>query len=100
MKKAERELKAEVDRWFDEANESTAKRISYTEWIRAAMNFRLGRHKQKRLEKIRQAKTELEAEAKAELERGPDPGEEHHKGKPTGKPRIRPDATLLIRKVE
>ena len=85
MKKAERDLEEQVDRWFEEAE-----RIDREEdqlygpdksgdelpaWVA---------DKQKRLEKIRQAKAELEAEAKAELERGP--VKNTHKGKPTGIP--------------
>ena len=87
MKKAERELKAEVDRWFDEAERIDREEDELygvdksgdelPDWVA---------DKQKRLEKIRQAKAELEAEAKAELERGPDPVKNTHKGKPTGKP--------------
>src|SRR5215475_3917816 len=87
MKKAERDLEEQVDRWFEEAE-----RIDREEdqlygpdksgdelpaWVA---------DKQKRLEKIRQAKAELEAEAKAELERGRDPVKNTHKAKPTGVP--------------
>jgi hypothetical protein len=87
MKKAERDLKAEVDRWFDEAERIDREEDELygadksgdelPDWVV---------DKQKRLEKIRQAKTELEAEAKAELERGPDPVKNTHKAKPTGIP--------------
>jgi transposase len=87
MKKAEEELKAEVDRWFAEAERIDREEDELygadqsgdelPEWVA---------DKQKRLEKIRQAKAELEAEAKAELERGRDPVKNTHKAKPTGVP--------------
>jgi len=87
MKKAERDLKAEVDRWFEEAERIDREEDELygtdrsgdelPEWVA---------DKQKRLEKIRQAKAELEAEAKAELERGPDPVKNTPKAKPTGIP--------------
>jgi transposase len=87
LKKAERDLKAEVDRWFDEAERIDREEDELygadksgdelPEWVA---------DKQKRLEKIRQAKAELEAEAKAELERGRDPVKNTHKAKPTGIP--------------
>jgi transposase len=87
MKKAERDLKAEVDRWFDEAERIDREEDELygadksgdelPDWVV---------DKQKRLEKIRQAKAELEAEAKAELERGPDLVKNTHKAKPTGIP--------------
>ena len=85
MKKAEKDLKAEVDRWFAEAERIDGEEDEFNgadksgdelpEWVA---------DKQKRLEKIRQAKAELEAEAKAELERGRDPVKNTHKAKPTG----------------
>jgi transposase len=87
MKKAEEDLKAEVDRWFAEAERVDREEDELygadksgdelPEWVA---------DKQKRLEKIRQAKAELEAEAKAELERGRDPVKNTHKAKPTGVP--------------
>jgi len=87
MKKAEKDLKAEVDRWFAEAERIDREEDELygadksgdelPEWVA---------DKQKRLEKIRQAKAELEAEAKAELERGRDPVKNTHKAKPTGVP--------------
>jgi len=87
MKKAEEELKAEVDRWFAEAERIDREEDELygadksgdelPEWVA---------DKQKRLEKIRQAKAELEAEAKAELERGRDPVKNTHKAQPTGVP--------------
>src|SRR5215831_2167365 len=91
MKKAERDLKSEIDRWFEEAERidreedelygADKRGDELPEWVA---------DKQKRLEKIRQAKAELEAEAKAELEHGPDPVKNTHKAKPTGIP---PDKT-------
>ena len=69
MKKREAELKAEVDRWLKAAEAADAEedRLHGTrrgdempDWVA---------DKQKRLEKIRQAKAELEAEAKAAAER-------------------------------
>jgi len=87
MKKAEEDLKAEVDRWFAEAERVDREEDELygadksgdelPEWVA---------DKQKRLEKIRQAKAELEAEAKAELERGRDPVKNTHKAQPTGVP--------------
>lgn len=87
MKKKEIDLKAEVERWFREAERldreedelyGVEKRgDELPDWVA---------DKQKRLEKIRQAKAELEAEAKQELERGPDPNKTGHKPKPTGTP--------------
>jgi len=87
MKKAEKDLKAEVDRWFEDAERIDREEDELygadksgdelPEWVA---------DKQKRLEKIQQAKAELEAEAKAELERGPDPVKNTHKPKPTGTP--------------
>jgi len=87
MKKAERDLKAEVDRWFDEAERIDREEDELygagksgdelPDWVA---------DKQKRLEKIREAKAELEAEAKAELKREPDPVKNTHKAKPTGIP--------------
>lgn len=87
MKKAERELKAEVDRWFEEAERIDREEDELygvdksgdelPDWVS---------DKQKRWKKLQQAKAELEAEAKAELERGPDPQKTGHKPKPTGTP--------------
>ena len=87
MKKKEMDLKAEVDRWFKEAERmdreedelygADKRGDELPDWVA---------DKQKRLEKIQQAKAELEAEAKQELERGPDPNKTGHKPKPTGTP--------------
>jgi len=88
MKKAEEELKAEVDRWFAEAD-----RIDQEEdalygadksgdelpaWVS---------DKQERLKRIQKAKAELEAEAKAKAEQGSNPEKTRHEKKPTGKPK-------------
>lgn len=91
MKKAEQDLKAAVEGWFNEAERLDREEDELygadksgdelPEWVA---------DKQKRLEKIQQAKAELEAEAKAELEQGPDPQKNSHKAKPTGTP---PDKT-------
>jgi len=95
MKKTEDRLKAEVERWFAEAD-----RIDREEdelygvdksgdelpgWVR---------DKQERLKRIRQAKAELEAEAKAEAEREPDPNKTGHKPKPTGVPKEKQQRNL------
>jgi transposase len=87
MKKTEADLRAEVDRWFEEAERTDREEDELygadqrgdelPDWVA---------DKQKRLEKIRQAKAELEAEAKAEAEQGPDPNKTGHKAKPTGTP--------------
>ena len=87
MKKAERRLQAEVERWFEEAQRIDAEEDrkygadqrgdELPDWVA---------DKQKRLEKIQQAKAELECEAKAQLEQGPDPTKTGHKPKPSGKP--------------
>ena len=88
MKKAEQDLKAEVERWFAEAE-----RIDQEEdalygadksgdelpaWVS---------DKQERLKRIQQAKAELEAEAKAEAEQKPNPEKTRHEKKPTGTPK-------------
>ena len=87
MNRAERELQAEVDSWFEQAERMDREEDQLygvdksgdelPDWVA---------DKQKRLEKIRQAKAELEAEAKAELEGGGDPVKNTHKAKPTGIP--------------
>jgi transposase len=87
MKKTENRLKAEVERWFAEAERIDREEDElYGEdksgdelpsWVS---------DKQERLRRIQQAKAELEAEAKAAAERGPDPNKTGHKPKPTGKP--------------
>jgi transposase len=87
MKKAEAELKSEIEDWFaqaqaadqeeDELYGSDQRGDELPEWVK---------DKQKRLEKIRQAKAELEAEAKAAAEAPHDPSKTGHKAKPTGIP--------------
>jgi transposase len=87
MKRAEERLKAEVERWFREAERLDREEDEkygvnksgdeLPEWVT---------NKQERLKRIQQAKAELEAEAKAEAERGRDPNKTGHKAKPTGIP--------------
>src|SRR5262245_44349601 len=87
MKAKEIALKAEIDRWFQEAERIDREEDELygpdkrgdelPDWVT---------DKQKRREKIQQAKAELEAEARQELERGPDPNKTGHKPKPTGTP--------------
>ena len=87
MKRAEDQLRAEVERWFREAERQDREEDErygvdrsgdeMPEWVS---------NKEERLKRIRQAKAELEAEAKAEAERGPDPNKTGHKPKPTGTP--------------
>ena len=87
MKKLEDRYKAEVDRWFAEAERMDREEDELygpdksgdelPEWVS---------NKQERLKRIQQAKAELEAEAKAAAERGPDPNKTGHKPKPTGTP--------------
>ena len=87
MKKAEQELAAEVQGWFEEAE-----RIDREEDARYGADRRGDElpdwvaDKQKRLEKIRRAKAELEAEAREQAAAGPDPNKTGHKPKPTGVP--------------
>src|SRR5215475_4330469 len=87
MKRTEDRLKAEVERWFREAERLDREEDELygvnksgdelPEWVS---------NKQERLKRIQQAKAELEAEAKAEAERGRDPNKTGHKPKPTGIP--------------
>jgi transposase len=87
MKKAEDRLKAEVERWFAEAERIDREEDELygadksgdelPDWVS---------DKQERLKRIQQAKAELEAEARAEAEREPDPDKTGHKAKPTGTP--------------
>ena len=87
MKRTEDRLKAEVERWFREAERLDREEDELygvdksgdelPEWVT---------NKQERLKRIQQARTELEAEAKAEAERGRDPNKTGHKPKPTGIP--------------
>jgi hypothetical protein len=94
MKKTEKELKADIERWFAESKSiDEAEDAEYgkdksgdemPEWVT---------NKQKRLEVIRAAKAELEADAKAQLKAGvkpvpvkPDGPEKPPRGKKKGKP--------------
>jgi transposase len=87
MKRVENQLRAEVERWFREAERQDREEDELygpdksgdemPEWVS---------NKQERLKRIQQAKAELEAEAKAEAERGRDPNKTGHKPKPTGIP--------------
>ena len=87
MKKTEDRLKAEIERWFAEAERIDREEDELygedksgdelPEWVA---------NKQERLRRIQQAKAELEAEAKAAAEREPDPNKTGHKARPTGTP--------------
>jgi len=87
MKKKEAELAEEIQGWFDQAE-----RVDQQEDERYGADRRGDEmpdwiaNKEKRLEKIRQAKKELEEEARAQAEAPPDPHKTGHKKKPTGKP--------------
>jgi transposase len=86
MKKSEAELKAQIDRWFDEAARQDAEEDELygadksgdelPDWVA---------DKEECLARIRQAKAELEAEARAERDE-PDTSKNQHKAKPTGVP--------------
>jgi len=87
MKNAEKDLAAAVQGWFEEAERTDRQEDELygadrqgdelPEWVA---------DKQKRLEKIRQAKAELEEEARAKAAGPPDPNKTGHKPKPTGIP--------------
>jgi transposase len=87
MKRSEETLKAEIADWFaksdladqqeDELYGSDKRGDELPDWVK---------DKTRRLEKIRQAKAELEAEAKAASEAPPDRKKTGHKSKPTGVP--------------
>ncbi len=87
MKKVENRLKAEVERWFAEADRIDREEDELygadksgdelPEWVS---------DKQERLKRIQQAKAELEAEAKAAAEAEPDPNKTGHKPKPSATP--------------
>lgn len=87
MKKTEQELAAEVQGWFEQAERidreedelygADRRGDELPDWVA---------DKQKRLEKIRQAKAELEAEARAEAAAVADPHKTGHKPKPKGIP--------------
>jgi transposase len=88
MKKKEGELKAEIDRWFEQAEaidaaEDEAYGIGHRgdelpDWVM---------DRQKRLEKIQQAKAELEEEAKAAAQAPMDPARSKHEAKAKGIPK-------------
>jgi hypothetical protein len=87
MKRRDAELAAEIQEWFDQAEQvdrqedeqygANRRGDELPDWVA---------NKQKRLEKIREAKAALEAEARAEAEAAPDPHKTGHKAKPTGEP--------------
>lgn len=95
MKKSEDRLKAEIERWFAEAERIDREEDELygedkggdelPEWVA---------NKQERLKRIRQAKAELEAEARAAAEEEPDPNKTGHKAKPTGTPSERQQRNL------
>lgn len=86
MKKTTDRLKAEVERWFAEAERIDREEDELygadksgdemPEWMS---------DKQERLKRIQQAKAELEAEARQQAQQ-PDPNKSGHKAKPTGVP--------------
>jgi hypothetical protein len=81
-------LRTEIQEWFKKAAEIDDEEDGrygadkageeLPDWVK---------DKQKRLEKLRRAKEELEAEAKAAAEAPPDPSRTGHKKKPTGQPK-------------
>jgi transposase len=85
MKKKESELEDEIQGWFEQAEQADQQEDELygadrrgdelPDWVA---------NKQKRLEKIRQAKKELEEEAQAEAQAPLDPHKTGHKKKPTG----------------
>src|SRR5262249_46002003 len=84
----EKQLRADIDQWFGRAEQSDQ------EEDRQYGKNRMGDElpawvadKQKRLQKIQQAKKELEAEARAEAETPPDPERTRHEAKPKGIPK-------------
>ena len=98
MKRSEDQLRAEVERWFQEAERIDREEDELygadksgdelPEWVS---------NKQERLKRIQQAKAELEAEAKAEAARGRDPNKTGHKPKPTGIPADKTQRNLTDR---
>lgn len=101
MKKREAELKAEVDRWLDTAEAADREEDKLYGDRRGDEMPDWVADKQKRLEKIRQAKAELEAEARAAAEaesKARAEAEDRHKaegrkkiGKPAAPPKAEPD---------
>jgi transposase len=88
MKKTDEQLRTEIEEWFEKAGEIDDEEDRHygadkpgeelPDWVK---------DKQKRLEKLRRAKEELEAEAKAAAQAPPDPSRTGHKKKPTGQPK-------------
>jgi transposase len=87
MKRVEDQLRAEVERWFREAERIDREEDELYGADKSGDELpKWVSDKQERLKRIQQAKAELEAEAKAEAERGRDPNKTGHKPKPTGMP--------------
>src|SRR5215510_277886 len=87
MKRAENRLRAEVERWFREAERQDREEDELYGVDKSGDELPAWvSDKQERLKRIQQAKAELEAEAKAEAESGRDPSKTGHKPKPTGIP--------------
>src|SRR5262245_17220670 len=87
MKKQEQQLRADIDQWFGKSEQTDR------EEDRKYGKKRTGEElpgwvsdKQKRREKIQQAKAELEKEAKAKGEEPKDPARTRHEAKPKGLP--------------
>lgn len=88
MKKTDEQLRTEIEEWFEKAGKIDdeedrlygADKVGeeLPDWVK---------DKQKRLEKLRRAKEELEAEAKAAAQAPTDPSRTGHKKKPTGQPK-------------
>lgn len=84
MKKSEQELAAEVKRWFAKAEEVDAEEDRQYGERRGDELPAWVKNKQKRLEKIRAAKAELEAEAKTLLATRPPDNRDDDPNKPRG----------------
>ena len=88
MAKTEQRLKAEVKRWFEEADRIDREEDAlYGEDNSGDEMPDWMSDKEERLKRIQQAKAELEAEAKAELEKGAAEEKVRHEKKPTGTPK-------------
>jgi|SRR5689334_8400212 transposase len=88
MKKKEKDLKQEIDRWFQEAEQIDEEEDQrYGSGQRGDELPAWVKDKQKRLEKIREAKAELEAEAQAAAQAPTDPTRTKHEARPTGTPK-------------
>jgi transposase len=87
MKKKETELAEQIQGWFDQAERADQQEDElYGAERRGDELPGWVADKEKRLEKIRQAKKELEEEAREQAEAPPDPHKTGHRKKPTGKP--------------